>query len=105
MAKSRKIEIDERTADVLEAKALARGISVSELVADLAEADEAFPPWLEKMRDEGSGPWSPEILAEDARRLDEFKRTRMGIPGEEVEAWAASLGMAHELPPPKPRKI
>ena len=105
MAKSRRIEVDERTADVLEARAQARGMSVSDLIADLAESEDELPSWLKQLRDEGRGPWSPEILAEDTRRLEEFRRTRMAIPGDEVAAWAASLGKANELPAPKPRKM
>jgi hypothetical protein len=105
MAKSRKIEVDEHTADVLEARAQVNGISVADLVAGLAEVGEVHSSRLDKLRKEGRGPWAPEILAEDARRLEEFKRTRLGIPGEDVEAWAASLGTANELPPPKPRKM
>jgi hypothetical protein len=105
MAKSRKIEVDEHTADVLEARAQANGISVADLVAGLADIGDVPSSWLDKLREEGRGPWAPEILAEDARRLEEFERTRLGIPGEEVEAWAASLGTANELPPPKPRKM
>lgn len=50
-------------------------------------------------------PWSPESSAEDARRLAEFERTRMGVPWEEVKAWMESWGTANELPPPKPRKL
>ena len=38
-------------------------------------------------------------------RLEEFDRTRMGIPLEDVEAWAKSLGTESELPPSKPRKL
>ena len=105
MARSRKIEVDERTADVLEARAQARGMSVPDLIADLAESEDELPLWLKKMQDEGRGPWSPEILIEDAQRLEEFRRTRMAIPGEEVAAWAASLGTSNELPAPKPRKM
>ena len=105
MAKTRKIEVDEHTADVLEARAQASGMSVAALVADLTEANDENSAWLDKLREEGRGPWTPEILAEDARRLEEFNRTRMGVPGEEVAAWAASLGTANELPPPKPRKM
>lgn len=105
MAKLRNIEVDEHTADVLEARAQARGMSISDLVADLAETDGELPPWLKKMEDEGRGPWSPEILAEDAQRLAEYRRTGEGIPLEDVEAWVKSWGTAAELPPPKPRKI
>lgn len=53
----------------------------------------------------GEGPWSPESLAEDARRLAEFERTRMGVPWEEVRAWMQTWGTPDELPVPKPRKL
>ena len=43
--------------------------------------------------------------AEDRRRLEEFQRTRQGVPLDEVKAWVASWGSAGELPPPQPRKI
>jgi hypothetical protein len=39
------------------------------------------------MREAGRGPWAPEVLAEDARRLAEFQRTRKAVPWEEVKAW------------------
>ena len=105
MAKSRKIEVDERTADILEARARARGMSVSDLVADFVDAEDALPPDLLKMRDEGRGPWSPEILAEDARRLAEYRGTGESVPLEVVEAWIKSWGTVNELPAPKPGKI
>ena len=44
-------------------------------------------------------------IAEDRRRLDEFERTRLAIPLDEVKAWVASWGSAGELPRPQPRKI
>jgi predicted transcriptional regulator len=44
-------------------------------------------------------------LAEDRRRLDEFKRTRQAVPLDEIKAWVASWGSGNELPPPQPRKI
>lgn len=49
-----------------------------------------------------TNPWAPEILAEDARRLEEFERTREGVPWEEVRAWMQSWGTGSELPPPSP---
>jgi predicted transcriptional regulator len=103
--KSQTIEVDSETAAVLEARAKARGMSISELIADLIGAEEALPPDLEAMRTAGRGPWAPEILAEDARRLAEFQRTREGVPWDEVKAWMQSWGTAHELPPPKPRRL
>ena len=44
-------------------------------------------------------------VAEDRRRLDEFKRTRQAVPLDEVKAWVASWGSADELPRPQPRKL
>ena len=101
--KRRKIEVDAKTADVLEARAAARGQTVSELIADLV-SDESSPD-LESMRAAGCGPWSPEILAEDARRFADFQRTHEGVPWEDVKAWMKSWGTSNELPPPKPRKL
>src|SRR6476646_6236916 len=103
--KLRKIEVDAETAHALEAQAQARGVSVAELVADLAGTHSELPADLEAMRAAGRGPWAPEILAEDARRLDEFNRTREGVPWDEVRAWMQSWGTGHELQVPKPRKL
>jgi predicted transcriptional regulator len=49
-------------------------------------------------------PPEPDI-SEDRRRLDEFERTRLAIPLDEVKAWVTSWGTAEELPRPQPRKI
>lgn len=102
--KARTIKVDARTADVLEARAAARGITVSELLADLAYAEEVLSPDLEAMRSAGAGPWDPKVLAEDARRLADFSRTGEAVPWGEVKAWMQSWGTPNELPPPKPRK-
>jgi hypothetical protein len=103
--KLRKIDVDTETADLLEARAAARGMSVPELLADIACNEEVLPPDLAEMRAKGEGPWSPEVLEEDARRLTEFERTRMGVPWDEVKVWMESWGTPNELPPPKPRKL
>ena len=58
-----------------------------------------------ELRAKGEGPWSPETLEEDERRLAEFDRTRMGVLWDEVEAWMQSWGKPNELPIPKPRKV
>src|ERR1700680_1184056 len=71
-AKVRTIEVDSGTADVLEARAAARGMSVSDLLADLACNEEALPADLAALRAAGEGPWSAEALQEDARRLADF---------------------------------
>ena len=102
--KHRKIEVEAETADALEAQAAARGVSLSELLADLVAADR-LPPDFETMRAAGRGPWAPEILAEDARRLAAFQDGREGVPWHEIKTWMQSWGTPNELPPPKPRKL
>jgi predicted transcriptional regulator len=103
--KVRKIEVDARTADLLEARAAALGMSVSALLAELAGNEALLPADLAHMRARAEGPWSPEALAEDQHRLAEFERTRMGVPWEEVEAWLQSWGTPNRLPTPKPRRL
>lgn len=102
--KLRTIEVDERTAAVLEARASARGLSVAELVADLATS-QSLPTELQAMCDNSEGPWSPEVLAEDARRLAEFERTREGVSWDEVKTWMRSWGTPDERPAPNSRKL
>jgi hypothetical protein len=104
-AKRRSIEIDAETADLLEARAASRGLSLAELLADLASNAQALPADLAAMRAHGEGPWSQESLKEDARRLAEFRGTRMGVPWDDAKAWLASWGTPRELPRPKPRKL
>lgn len=103
--KLRTIEIDAETADVLEARAAARGMTLSELLADLAGAAQILSPALQAMNAAGEGPWAPDVLAEDARRLADFEHTRSGVPWAEVRAWMQSWGTSDELPAPKPRKL
>ncbi len=103
--KLRKIEVDAQTAELLEARAAVRGMTVAQLLADLIDAKEGLPPAFVQMRDAGRGPWAPEVLAEDARRLAEFQRTRDAVPWEEVKAWLQSWGTPNEFPAPKPRKL
>jgi hypothetical protein len=103
--KLRQIEVDEETAALLEARAGARGMMVSELLADIACNQDVLPADLAEKRDKGEGPWSPEALEEDARRLADFERTREGVPWEEVKDWLRSWGTLNELPAPKPRQL
>jgi hypothetical protein len=103
--KVRKIEVDVETADLLEARAAARGMSVAELLADIACNEEVLPADLAALRTRGEGPWSPEALEEDARRLAEFERTRAGASWDDVKTWMQSWGAPNELPPPKSRKL
>jgi hypothetical protein len=101
----RTIEVDERTAEVLQARAMARGMSVPEFLADIAANAEVLPADLALLRTKGEGPWSRGALSEDALRLAEFERVREGVPWNEVEAWMRSWGTPAELPPPVPRKL
>jgi hypothetical protein len=103
--KVRKIEVDVKTADLLEARAAALGMSVSALLAEIVGNETVLPPDLADLRARGQGPWSPESLEEDARRLAEFERNRMGVPWDEVKAWMESWGKPNELPSPKSRKL
>ena len=103
--KVRNIEVDVETADLLEARAAALGISVPALVAELAGNEPILPTDLAQMRAKGEGPWSAKSLAEDERRLAEFERTRMGVPWDEVKAWLDSWGSPNALPAPKPRRL
>ena len=57
------------------------------------------------MRRAVRGPWAPEVLAEDARRLAASERAGEGVPWDEVKTWMQSWGTGEELPPPKPRKL
>ena len=93
--KVRNIEVDAETAELLEARAAARGMSVAQLLTEFVS-------------DEIGGidsPWSPAAFQEDARRLEEFERTRMGVPWDEIRSWMETWGTASERPPPVPRKL
>lgn len=103
--KLRPIEVDAATADLLEARAKARGMTVAELLADIASNQDALPADLARMRGAGEGPWSPQTLEEDARRLAEFERSREGVPWADVKTWMESWGAPDELPAPKSRRL
>jgi predicted transcriptional regulator len=103
--KLRSIEVDVKTAKRLDAMAEELGLTVAELVAELAGKAAALPKPLEKLRRAGRGPWAPLVLAEDARRAEAFERTGKGVPWNEVRDWMRSWGTARELPMPKPRKL
>ncbi len=103
--KFRQIEVDAETAEALEAKAAARGVSVPEFIAELVGTASELRTDLETLRAKGQGPWSPAVLAEDARRLADYQKTGEGVPWDEVRAWMQSWGSANELPPPKARRL
>lgn len=47
---------------------------------------------------------SPDI-AEDRRRLEDFRRTREAVPLHDVKAWVESWGTDNELPRPKAQRL
>jgi predicted transcriptional regulator len=90
---SRTLEIDADTDARLREMATERGQKVAAVLAEAVAL-------LDSVVDlEG-----PDI-AEDRRRYDEYKRTRLAVPLDEVKAWVASWGSADELPRPQPRKV
>lgn len=100
------MELETATAEALEREAKARGLSLGEFLKDiLLRTPDPAPADLEAMRAQGCGPWSPEALAQDARSFEEFKRTGLGVPFEEIVAWTNSWGTDEELPLPKPRRL
>ena len=103
--KVRTIELDDATAAALEARAFARGLSLQELLAEIAGLAEDSAPDLEGLRTAGRGPWAPGVLAEDARRFADFARSGEGVPFEDVTRWMRSWGTPGEFPMPKPRKL
>jgi predicted transcriptional regulator len=44
-------------------------------------------------------------IGEDRRRYDDFRRTRLAVPLDDVKAWVSSWGSENELPRPQPRKV
>ena len=89
----RTLEIDTDTDARLREMALERGQDVAAVLADAVAL-------LDSVVDI-AGP----DLAEDRRRLDDFNKTRLAVPLDDVKAWVASWGSNNELPPPTSRKI
>ena len=89
----RTLEIDAATDSRLRELAAERGKDVSAVLAEAVAL-------LDSVVDIGS----PDI-AEDRRRLEEFRRTREGIPLHQVKAWVESWGTDNELPRPQAQRI
>jgi hypothetical protein len=89
-ARMKKIEVDETTADVLEDAALARGVSVSELVADLVLSD---------LGDRAS---EKETIAELDRRWNASQAENATVTHDAVVEWLKSWGTP-EFRPRRPR--
>jgi predicted transcriptional regulator len=78
--KLRKIEVDAATADALEARAAARGIRVSELLAELVAPETA------------AGFSEAETIAELERRWRSVEAGGKTVPHEKVVRWLESWG-------------
>jgi predicted transcriptional regulator len=89
----RTIEIDETTDARLAEIAAERGQDVAAVLAEAVAL-------LDSVVDI-AGP----DIAEDRRRLDDFNKTGLAIPLDDVKAWVASWDSANELPRPTPRKL
>jgi predicted transcriptional regulator len=89
----RTLEIDADTDTRLSEMAAERG---QDIAAVLAEAVALLDSVVDL-----AGP----DIAEDRRRYDEFARTRLAVPLDDVKAWVARWGSADELPRPQPRKV
>ena len=88
----RTIELDAAIDARLSEIAARRGRDVAEIISDAIE-----------LLDGALEVETPDV-AEDQRRLDEFKRTRMAVSLDDVKAWTGSWGRDAELPRPTPRK-
>jgi hypothetical protein len=80
MSKNIKIEVDERTADMLQARAAELGVSVSELVAELAALDS--DPIVVESKD----------IDELERRWKKVEEGAPTVPLERVVRWLRTWG-------------
>jgi hypothetical protein len=80
MSTNVKIEVDERTADVLQTRAAELGVSVSELVAELATLD-SDPVVVE-----------PDEIVELDRRWKKIEAGTPTVPNERVVRWLRTWG-------------
>lgn len=79
MSKTQLIEVDEETADRLRSRAASKGISVSELVAELAV-------------ESGSLAFDPDDIAELDRRWAAVQTTGNTVPNDEIVRWIQTWG-------------
>jgi predicted transcriptional regulator len=89
----RTLELDSGTDARLREMAAERGQEVSAVLAEAVAL-------LDSVLDIGN----PDI-AEDRRRLDEFRGARTVVPLHQVKAWVESWGSGDELPRPQPQRL
>lgn len=90
------ISIPAPLADEVRAAAEARGLTPEEYVRqqiawDIALSDDDADPAFG--------------VEEDRAAFEDFERTGVGTPGDEVEAWLRSLTTDNPLPRPRPRQL
>lgn len=90
------ISIPAPLADEVRAAAEARGLTPEDYVRqqiawDIAIGDDEPDPAFG--------------VEEDRAAFEDYERTGMGIPGEEIDAWLRSLVTDNPLPRPRPRKL
>ena len=83
-----KIEVDPRTADVLQARAAELGVTISELVAELATLEAK------------STPAAPDEIAELDRRWKKIEAGDPTVPQDQVVRWLRTWGTARYRPWP-----
>ena len=80
MGATRSIELDKATADELEARAAARGVSVDEMVAQLVALDSSIDAA------------TPDEIAELDRQWAEIEAGAPTVPHHEVARWLETWG-------------
>jgi hypothetical protein len=95
------LKLDNDTARRLREEAEIRGLTPEELGAQLIADDLLFSDIDFPGVDASDLPG----VEEDLQAVEEFDRTREGVPWEEVSAWIKTWGGAERIPPPKVRKL
>lgn len=98
-AKGRKIEIAGETADLLQARAAALGISVAELLGAIAGNKPSAPPQTAK--DDAQAAVASPTRADPPAPQAKAESEPPGERWREVKAWIDSWGKSNELPRPK----
>ena len=95
------LKLDEETARRLREEAETRGLTPEALGAQLIAED------LSDLDVQLPGVHDADLpgVEEDLRILEEFDRTREGVPWEEVREWMKTWGGPERVPPPKVRKL
>jgi hypothetical protein len=93
-AKLRQIEVDEETAALLEARAGAWGMTVSELVADIARNLEALQADLAEFRGKAEGPVAipADEIAELDRRWAAIEAGEPTVSNDDAMRWLQTWG-------------